>query len=120
MQENENSPVRVRSVKNRIVTRFGYPSILIGAKRDPSAPEGFSWSDEIVEIPAKEFAEYRRSYETAIAAGDLELVKDTPTPAEETSAKDVTGELEDAKNAPTPANDETESLEDPLEKGALQ
>jgi hypothetical protein len=125
MQENKNPPVCVRSVKGRIVTRFGYPSILIGAKRDPSAPEGFTWSDDIVEIPSREYAEHRRAYDTAFAAGDLERVddaleraKDAPTPAKETSAKEVSGDNEDAKDAPTPAK-ENESLE-PLEKGIAQ
>lgn len=62
----------VSAVEGQPVHRFGSPSILIGADRDPQDPRKLRYRpDEVVGIPRVEAQRYAREYARAISDGAL-------------------------------------------------
>jgi hypothetical protein len=72
MSDVEGFGLFVSSVEGQPVHRFGSPTILIGADRNPDEPRKIIYrTQEVVGIPRAEAQRYAREYARAIADGAL-------------------------------------------------
>jgi hypothetical protein len=68
---SQGDGIFVSSVEGHLVTRLG-TNTLIGASRDPRAPDRVTWElDAIIAIPGPEYIAHKREYDRALREGGL-------------------------------------------------